>query len=124
MIKLGYDKTDKKIQIEIYGLIFDIDDNISEVDTKNIEENKNLNKIINEILGEGAVDKINEQRKKDGYCEINTQVALTIITACIQTYVDASTKPIEDTFEKYQEKERKFERYSNKYRNRNKYRRY
>lgn len=123
MIKLGYEKTDKKIQIDIYGLIFDINDSISEIDTKNIQEEVDLNSIINKVLGEGAVDKINEQRKKDGYGEINTQVALTIIAACTQTYVDASSKPIEETIDHYQEKERKFNKF-NKRNYRNKYRRY
>ena len=121
MIKLGYENTDKKIEIEIYGTVFEISREIENIDTKNIEENSNLLEMVKKILGEDAVEKINEQRKKDGYGEIDTQVALTIIVACTEAYINASTKPIDDTMNNI---DRKFNNYNKRRRNfRNKYRR-
>ena len=68
-MRIGYENTDKKIEIEIYGLKFEIK-NVEKIkDYENIEDDdlNGLEKVIETLLGEGAINKLNEQRKKDGY---------------------------------------------------------
>ncbi len=77
MYKLGYKDTDRELEIEIYGLTFKLpkinkklQDDINELE-KEKEDINSLNKSINLLLGEGAIDKINAQRVKDGYEELD-----------------------------------------------------
>ena len=127
-LSLSYKDTDKKIGINIYGLEFEIKPEIETIDTNNI---KNMEEIIDKILGDGAYKKINEQRIKDGYEEINSQIGLTIISACVNAYVDESIKPMENMIDNAKNKSNKinnFNRWQRKNYNRNyrgnRYRRY
>ena len=127
-LNLSYKDTDKKIGINIYGLEFEIKPEIEAIDTNNIE---NIEEVIDKILGDGASKKINEQRIKDGYEEINSQVGLTIISACVNAYVDESIKPMENMIDNAKNKSNKinnFNRWQRKNYNRNyrgnRYRRY
>ena len=127
-LSLSYKDTDKKIGINIYGLEFEIRPEIEAIDTNNI---KNMEEIIDKILGDGAYKKINEQRIKDGYEEINSQVGLTIISACVNAYVDESIKPMENMIDNAKNKSNKInnfnkwqiKNYNRNYRG-NRYRRY
>ena len=127
-LSLSYKDTDKKIGINIYGLEFEIRPEIETIDTNNI---KNMEEIIDKILGDGAYKKINEQRIKDGYEEINSQIGLTIISACVNAYVDESIKPMENMIDNAKNKSNKinnFNKWQRKNYNRNyrgnRYRRY
>lgn len=117
MIKLDYKDTDKKLEIEIYGLIFEIKKEIEEINANEIND---AIEIIDKILGTGAKEKINKKRVEDGYSEMDTQVALAIISTAVNAYVNASTKPVENIVNNYTEKERKFRNFRRNY----KYRRY
>ena len=124
MIKLGYENTDKKIEIEIYGTVYEISREIENIDTKNIEENSNLEEMVKKILGEDAIEKINNKRKEDGYSEMDTQVKLTIITFLVETYVNASIKPINNMLDRTKSKYSNMNRKVNNMRGRKYNRRY
>lgn len=97
----GYEDTDKSIEIDLYGLIFK-----ANVKNKDIEELKNirddielseLEEIINKYLGRNAVEKINRQRKLDGYNEIDEDIATQIILCIIKAYTDTMLSGFTDT---------------------------
>ena len=62
MKEISYNDTDKKIEVSIYGLVFEIKSKIEEKDLKEMEDNKNnqekVEEYINKLLGDKAVDKI------------------------------------------------------------------
>ena len=124
MIKIDYEQTDKKIKIDIYGLIFEISKEIENInsDYEKIEDYKD---VIDKVLGDGATDKINEKRKSDGYGEIDTQVFLAIISTAMNAYVNASTQPIHNMINNYEDKTNRFNKYGNRKNRRDyRYRRY
>lgn len=122
-IRIGYQDTDKKMEVEIYGINFEINSKeLEEVDTKNI--NDNLDEIIEKILGEGALEKINAKRKEDGHEEADTQVKLTIITFLVETYVNVSISPINNMVDRTSNKYKNIDRKVNNIRGRKRYRRY
>lgn len=96
MKSLNYRDTERKIEVEIYGLKFEIKEDIEEIDLKDInsEDEKVIEKTINRIIGDGAFEKINKRRLEDGYGKINLQVGMTIITFLINSYVDVLTAPV------------------------------
>lgn len=124
MIKIGYEQTDKKIEIDIYGLIFEISKEIENINS-NYEEIEDYKDVIDKVLGDGATDKINEKRKSDGYGEIDTQVFLAIISTAMNAYVNASTQPINNMIDNYEDKTNRFNKYGNRKSRRDyRYRRY
>ena len=124
MIKIDYEQTDKKIEIDIYGLIFEISKEIENINS-NYEEIEDYKDVIDKVLGDGATDKINEKRKSDGYGEIDTQVFLAIISTAMNAYVNASTQPINNMIDNYEDKTNRFNKYGNRKSRRDyRYRRY
>ncbi len=125
--KLNYEDTDRKIELEIYGLIFEVKKEIEDIDTKELkEQNKiNISEIIDKIFGNGATDKINKKRIQDGYEVMDTQVALTIISYAVNAYVNASVSPINEVINNYNYKVNKMNRFRSQNQRRNyRYRRY
>lgn len=131
IMKFGYEDTDKKIKVELYGIVFEI-----KLDNKKIEELENvkdeislkeMEMHIDEILGENAVKKINEKRKKDGYKEIDENVALQIFMCIFQaysnSYIGNITNYMENSNTKLENQYNRMNRNVNKYKRRN-YRRY
>ena len=131
IMKFGYEDTDKKIEIDLYGIEFEIN-----LDNKKINELENVNNEISlkememhidEILGENAVKKINEKRKKDGYKEIDENIALQIFMCIFQaysnSYIGNITNYMENSNNKIENQYNRLNRNVNKYRKRN-YRRY
>lgn len=122
--RIGYETTDRKIIVDIYGLEFEVNKTIEEYDVKTIikdKEEKDLNYIIADLLGTDALTKINKKRVEDGYKEADLEVKITIISAVVQFYIRELTKPFEDIARTYQQANRVI--YNNrKYRRR--YRRY
>lgn len=101
-MRLGYEETDKKIEIEIYGLKFEIK-NVEKIkEFENVEDDdlSGLEKMIESLLGEGTIDKLNEQRKKDGYEKIDSSVALNILVGITQTYTTEYANNIMQPLEK------------------------
>ena len=125
--KLNYEDTDRKIELEIYGLIFEVKKEIEDIDAKELkEQNKiNISEIIDKIFGNGATDKINKKRIQDGYEVMDTQVALTIISYAVNAYVNASVSPINEVINNYNYKVNKMNRFrSQNQRGNYRYRRY
>lgn len=125
--KLNYEDTDRKIELEIYGLIFEVKKEIEDIDAKELkEQNKiNISEIIDKIFGNGATDKINKKRVQDGYEVMDTQVALTIISYAVNAYVNASVGPINEVINNYNYKVNKMNRFRSQNQRRNyRYRRY
>lgn len=101
-MRIGYEETDKKIEIEIYGLKFEIK-NVEKIkEFENVEDDdlSGLEKMIESLLGEGTIDKLNEQRKKDGYEKIDSAVALNILVGITQTYTTEYANNIMQPLEK------------------------
>ena len=126
-MKIGYENTDKKIEIEIYGLKFEINNVENIKDFENIEDNdlNGLEKMIESLLGTGSIEKINNQREKDGYNKIDSKVALNILIGISQTYMTEYTNDIMkkkkksiDRIERVNNYNRENRRYNNKGRRR------
>lgn len=131
IMKFGYEDTDKKIEIDLYGIEFEIKlDNKKIKELENIKDEISLKEMemhIDEILGENAVKKINEKRKKDGYKEIDENIALQIFMCIFQaysnSYIGNITNYMENSNNKIENQYNRLNRNVNKYRKRN-YRRY
>ena len=87
-MKIGYEQTDKKIEIEIYDLKFEIKNVEKLQEFEDVKDNDldTIKKMIETMLGEGAVEKINKKRKEDGYEEINSSIALNILLGIYKVY--------------------------------------
>lgn len=93
VLSFGYEDTDKSIEIELYGLVFEIKnlDNIEEL--KKLDKN-NSNVIeaqLEKILGEGSIEKINRKRISDGYKELDLNIELNILGCIFETYAKSMT---------------------------------
>lgn len=131
IMKFGYEDTDKKNKVELYGIVFEI-----KLDNKKIEELtkikndislEEMEKYLDEILGENAVKTINEKRKSDGYKEIDENIALHIFMCVFQAYSESYigniTNYMENSNTKLENQYNRMNRNVNKYKRRN-YRRY
>ena len=120
-MKIGYENTDRKIEIEIYGINFEIKnvDKIKEFENIEDDDLNGLEKMIESLLGEGSIDKINEQRKKDGYDKIDSAVALNLLIGISQTYMNEYTNNIMQQIEKNINRINNFNRETRRYNNRN-----
>ena len=126
MKELSYKDTEREIELKIYGLNFKINNkieklNIDEIKEKAESDDKVIEKAIEEILGDGAIQKINEQRIKDGYKEMNLDVQTQVFNFIIKTYMDVVLAPVNETMNYMENYGRKHK--NNRY-NKNRYRRY
>ena len=66
-ISFGYEDTDKKIEIELYGIIFEIRnfENIEKLSSMDKNSKNAVEEYIENILGEGSIEKINRKIKKN-----------------------------------------------------------
>ncbi len=146
-LSFGYEDTDKIIEIELYGLVFKIE-NIDSL-IKDLKEIENLDKNDNNVieaqienfLGNGAIEKINNKRISDGYKKLDLNIELAILGCIMETCsksmtgnflgrISKSVSEINSDIEKVKnvkienrEQRRNYNR--NQYRgNRRKYRRY
>ena len=62
-ISFGYEDTDKKIEIELYGLIFEIRnfESIEKLSSMDKNSKNAVEEYIENILGEGSIAKINRK---------------------------------------------------------------
>lgn len=121
-MRIGYENTDKKIEIEIYGLKFEIKnvDKIREYENVEDDDLNGLEKIIESLIGEGSINKINEQREKDGYGKIDSTIALNILVGISQQYIAEYTENILQPLEKSINRINNFNRETRRYNNRGK----
>lgn len=90
ILKVGYEDTDKKIEIDIYGIIFEIR-NLNENKIKEYENMDKENKVtieseLENIIGKGAIEKINRKRNEDGYENLTIDAELNILGMIFQAY--------------------------------------
>ena len=87
-LSFGYEDTDKSIEIELYGIVFKIEDineieNIEKIDRDNEEV---IESVLEKILGQGAIERINTKRRNDGYKELDLIIELNILGCIFETY--------------------------------------
>ena len=118
-MKIGYENTDKKIEIEIYGLTFEIKNVEKLKEYEEVEDNdlNGLEKMIETVLGDGAIEKLNEQREKDGYSKIDNKVAINLLVGISQVYMTDYTNQIMQPLEK---NINRITKYNKRYNNRGK----
>lgn len=121
-MRIGYENTDKKLEIEIYGLKFEIKnvDKIREYEDIKEDDLNGLEKMIENLIGEGSINKINEKREKDGYGKIDSTIALNILVCISQQYISEYTDNIMQPFEKSINRINNFNRETRRYNNRGK----
>jgi hypothetical protein len=105
-MKIGYENTDKKIEIEIYDLKFEISnvEKLKEYEDIKDDDLNGLEKMIEIVLGEGSVQKINEKRLKDGYKEMDSTIALNMLSEISSIYIkEYANKIIEPIHKAYNE---------------------
>ena len=87
-LSFGYEDTDKSIEIELYGIVFKIEnineiENVEKIDRDNEEA---IETVLEKILGEGAIERINVKRRKDGYKELDLIIELNILGCIFEAY--------------------------------------
>lgn len=135
VMSIGYEQTElDKMEIDIYGIRFEINrEKILEKDVNNVSNDPE--KELDEVLGAGAVEKINNKRIADGYKKMTIDVAVKILSFVYARFVEATTNPLIDNINNvcekqknraknmYEKDRRNYNRNNNYRRNRN-YRRY
>lgn len=98
-LSFGYEDTDKSIEIELYGLVFEINkEKIINKDIKNINKNDEdtVEREIEEVIGKRAVEKINNKRISDGYKIMTLDVEIAVLTCIYKTYITATSGTMVD----------------------------
>lgn len=99
VLSFGYEDTDKKIEVSLYGLIFEINKKkILNKDINNISD-KNENEVENEIkelIGEDSIEKINNKRINDGYEKMTLDVEIAVLTCIYKSYITATSGTMVD----------------------------
>lgn len=93
ILSFGYEDTDKKLEIELYGLVFEIRNLNSIEELENLDKN-NYNSIeeqLEKILGKGSIEEINNKRRKDGYQDLDINIELNILGCIMETYAKSMT---------------------------------
>ena len=87
-ISFGYEDTDSKIEVDFYGIVFEINNLDSIDELKNLDkENENVIEAqLEKILGKGAIEKINRKRVSDGYKELDLNIELNILGCVFEAY--------------------------------------
>lgn len=132
IMKFGYEDTDQKIEIDLYGLVFEINkERILNKDIKKVNENSNdeekIEEEIEDIIGKGAIERINNKRINDGYKEMTLDVEVAVLTCIYKTYIEFTTSQMIDGISNSNNKMLKEAKNINNYNieeryNRNKYR--
>ena len=128
-LKFGYEDTDKRIEIDLYGLVFEINkEAIVNKDINNLRENDEtkIEKEIEDILGKDSIEKINNKRNTDGYSKMTLDVEIAVLTCIYKAYITATTgnmiNEIQDTNERMEYRARNINREQRRIYNRNQYR--
>lgn len=92
-ISFGYEDTDQKIEVELFGLVFEINKkNIIDKDLNVInEEEDSIEKEIREVIGQDSIEKINDKRLKDGYEKMTLDVEIAVLTCIYKAYITATS---------------------------------
>lgn len=109
-VSFGYEDTDQKIEVDIYGLVFEINKkNIVDKDLNDIdEEEDSIEREIKELIGEDSIEKINNKRLEDGYGKMTLDVEIAVLTCIFKAYITATSgNMIEEIINKNKELENK-----------------
>lgn len=121
--RIGFEDTDKKLEIEIYGEKFEIsEEKIGELKTDSIAEEKDIDvmeKMMDDILGAGAVEKLNKIRKDNGYEKMSISNELAIFMKLIEIYAERVLEPIAEMERTYSNVYNTMNRYERRNYNRN-----
>ena len=140
IMKFGYEDTDKKIGIDLYGLVFEINKERilnKDINSVNSNDEEKIKDEIEDILGKGTIEKINNKRINDGYNEMTLDVEVAVLTCIYKTYIEFTTGQMIDginnsnnkmlseaqNMSNYNREERRYNR-NNYRRNNGRYRRY
>lgn len=83
---LGYDSIDKEYEVEILGLVFNL--NIGEIEkARENKDNLSIDGQIERIIGEKSIEKINNKMKADGHNELTSNGKTVILGFLIETYM-------------------------------------
>ena len=95
-ISFGYEDTDKKIEVDFYGLTFEINnlDGIGELKKLDQDNEDVVEAQLEKILGKGAIEKINRKRVSDGYKELDLNIELNMLGCIFETYAKETTNSV------------------------------
>lgn len=83
---LDYNDIDKKYEVEILGLVFNL--NIGEIEkARENKDNLGIDGQIERIIGEKSIEKINNKMKADGHNELTANGKTVILGFLIETYM-------------------------------------
>ncbi len=94
VLKFGYEDTDQKIEVNLYGLIFEINkENIVEKNISILDSRDELKveEEIRSLVGQDSIERINEQREKDGYKKMTLDVEMAVLTCIYKAYIETTT---------------------------------
>lgn len=140
IMKFGYEDTDQKIEIDLYGLVFEINKERilnKDINSVNSNDEEKIKDEIEDILGKGTIEKINNKRINDGYNEMTLDVEVAVLTCIYKTYIEFTTGQMIDginnsnnkmlneaqNMSNYNKQDRRYNR-NNFRRNNGRYRRY
>ena len=120
MRELSYKDTERDINIKIFDLEFKISNKIEKLNVEEIRkqaetDEKVIENIIYDILGENATKKINEKRVSDGYEEMSLDVQTQVLNWIIQTYSEEVLRPMRRTVNNM-ENYKRGRKFNNRYR--------
>lgn len=86
--KFGYEDTDEKLEIDLYGIIFEIKDidNVKKIENIDRNDKNVVEEYLKKILGDDCIQKINTKRKSDGYSELTLIIELNILGCIFEVY--------------------------------------
>lgn len=92
-LSFGYEDTDKSIEIDLYGLVFEIKnlDNLEELENLDKNDSNVIETQLEKILGKGAIEKINNKRLNDGYNKLDLNIELNILGCIFEAYAKSMT---------------------------------
>lgn len=122
--KFDYENSDKKIEVEIFGLKFELKDlsreDIEEIKTSKEDINK-IDKMLEKLLGEGAIKQIDEKREKDGYDKMNLKIKSGVLAFAFQLYCEELLSSVEGMYNRIGNAQERFNNFNRKRYNRRRY---
>lgn len=98
-LSFGYEDIYKKIEIDLFGIIFEIDkEKILNKDIKDINEDDEeaIKKEIEEIIGKGSVEKINNKVVSEGHRPMTLAEEIAVLSCIYKTYITATSGTMVD----------------------------
>lgn len=95
-LSFGYEDTDRSVEIELYGIVFKIEnlENIEEIERMDTNNQEVMETYLEKVLGNGAIERINNKRIKDGYKELDLNIELNILGCIFETYAKSSVNNV------------------------------